>query len=87
MRQVDLFEWHLDRIFEDSYHVTKAKMLDAFHKANPESLSPVKNLDLHFVSNNEVAVCDELYHKHVCFSSMKYRYCPHCGKALSQTDC
>jgi len=39
------------------------------------------------VSNNEMAVCDALYHKHICLSSMKYRYCPHCGKPLSQTDC
>ena len=50
MRQVDLFEWYLDKIFEDGQHVTKAKILDAFHKANPESLSLVKNLDMHFVT-------------------------------------
>ena len=46
------------------------------------------------ISNNEawvlsdgVAVCDELYHNHVCLSSIRYMYCPHCGEALKQTDC
>ena len=58
-----------------------------YKDAVSDAVSLIKKLDLHSVSNNEMAVCDALYHKHVCLSSMKYLYCPHCGKPLSQTDC
>lgn len=40
-RYVDIFCQKLDKIFEDG-HPTKAQIIDAFHKANPLSLSNAK---------------------------------------------
>ena len=38
LRQVDIFCERLDKIFEDGYP-TKAQIIDAYHKSNPNSLS------------------------------------------------
>lgn len=41
MRQVDLFSKLIDKMFDDG-NLTKAQLLDAFHKANPNSLKENK---------------------------------------------
>lgn len=39
-RQIDEFSKRLDKIFEDAMP-TKAQILDAFHKSNPNSMKPL----------------------------------------------
>ena len=50
MKQIDKFEQSIDKMFAEK-SVTKAQLLDAFHKANPNSLSLVKELNLACVTN------------------------------------
>lgn len=44
MIQIDKFEQSIDKMFAEN-SVTKAQLLDAFHKANPNSLSSVDELN------------------------------------------
>ena len=45
MRYIDLFEQDIDKFFEDG-NVTKAQLFGAFHRANPNSLDEIKQLQL-----------------------------------------
>ena len=45
MRQVDLFENEIDKMFKQG-SLTKAMLLDVFHKCNPNSLAEVKNEEI-----------------------------------------
>jgi len=63
LRQVDVFCERLDKIFEDG-HPTKALIIDAFHKGNPNSLSliddcihPLKELRFHSDSTVSCKIC------------------------------
>jgi hypothetical protein len=49
MRQIDKFSKSIDKMFAEK-SVTKAQLLDAFHKANPDSLSLVNILNIPIVS-------------------------------------
>ena len=48
MRQIDKFSKSIDKMFAEK-GVTKAQLMDAFHKANPNSLSSVNELNIDFV--------------------------------------
>lgn len=63
LRQVDVFCEKLDKIFADGYP-TKAQIIDAYHKSNPNSLSvidgcihPLKELRFHSDSTVSCKLC------------------------------
>lgn len=51
MRQIDLFEQDINKFFEEG-NVTKAQLFGAFHRANPNSLDEIEQLQLGVVSSS-----------------------------------
>lgn len=48
MKQIDLFEQYIDKFFKEG-DITKAQLIGAFHKANPNSLNEVEQPPLDII--------------------------------------